>query len=68
MLEHDLSAPLCEAGGMEAQLNALYAEREMLHDALGTADAQDIIAMVHSLEAQCNDFYQEKEQESEVSK
>ena len=57
-----------EEGGMEAQLVSLYAEREMLQEALGTADASEIIAMVQSLEAQCNDLYSEKDQDKEDAK
>jgi hypothetical protein len=63
MPEHNSSDPLPEAGGMEAQLASLYAEREQLQDALGTADAGEIIAMVQSLEAQCNDLYLEKDED-----
>ncbi len=51
-----------DPGGMEAQLIALYAEREQLHEELGVSDAADIIAMVRSLEVQLNDLYQEKEE------
>ena len=61
MLEHNSLEGPGEIGGMEMQLASLYSEREMLQEALGTADAADIIAMVQSLEAQCCDLYQEKE-------
>ena len=47
-------------GDMESQLRSLYAERERLHQALGTADAEQIIAMVRSLEEQLLDLYREK--------
>jgi hypothetical protein len=47
-------------GDMESQLRSLYAERERLHQALGTADADKIIAMVRSLEEQLLDLYREK--------
>lgn len=48
-------------GGLEPQLVALYAEREALHAALGVSDADDVIALVRSLEAQLADLYNEKE-------
>ncbi|MDX2017910.1 MAG: hypothetical protein SFY95_09785 [Planctomycetota bacterium] len=44
-------------GGMEEQLVALYAEREMLASELGVADADEIIDMVRNLEAQLHSFY-----------
>ena len=47
---------------MEAQLGALYAERELLQRELGVSDADDIIAMVRSLEEQLADLYREKEE------
>ncbi len=43
-------------GGPIAQLHALYADRERLHRALGTADADAIIALVRSLDAQLVDL------------
>lgn len=46
---------------MEAQLSALYAEREALHEALGVSTAADVIQLVRSLETQLNDLYKEKE-------
>ena len=49
-------------GGMEAQLVALYAEREQLENELGVSDAGELIAMVRSLEAQLDDLYKEKEE------
>jgi len=47
-------------GDMESQLRSLYAERERLHQALGTADAELIIELVRSLEEQLLDLYREK--------
>lgn len=47
-------------GDMESQLNALYSEREKLHQALGTADADKIIELVRSLEEQLVDLYRER--------
>ncbi len=49
-----------DRGDMEAQLLSLYAERERLAQALGTADADQIIAMVRSLEEQLFDLYSAK--------
>ena len=48
-------------GGLEAQLHALYAERERLFRALGTADADAILAMIASLASQLRDVYAERE-------
>lgn len=48
-------------GGMEAQLIALYADREQLENELGVSDAGELIAMVRSLEAQLADLYKDKE-------
>lgn len=47
---------------MEAQLRSLYADRERLHRALGTADPDAIIAMVRSLEAQLLDLYTDRDE------
>ncbi|MBT8492763.1 MAG: hypothetical protein KJO07_06855 [Deltaproteobacteria bacterium] len=47
-------------GDMESQLRSLYEERERLHQALGTADADKIIELVRSLEEQLLDLYREK--------
>jgi hypothetical protein len=44
-------------GTLEAQLQDLYAQRQELQRALGTADSRAIIAMVRSLEAQLRDLY-----------
>lgn len=45
---------------MPAQLHDLYHERARLFAALGTADADEIVAMVRSLEAQLVDLYGER--------
>lgn len=45
---------------MEAQLRSLYAEREKLFTALGTADADTLIALVRSLEAQLVELYADR--------
>lgn len=42
---------------LEEQLQALYAEREVLADELGVMDAEDVIGMVRNLEAQLADLY-----------
>lgn len=44
-------------GSMEAQLIALYAQRERLAQELGTADPAAIVKMVRSLEEQLEDLY-----------
>lgn len=44
-------------GSLEAQLRDLYAQRQELQRALGTADSKAIIAMVRSLERQLVDLY-----------
>jgi len=54
------SVPHTEAD-MERQLDALYAEKELLFQELGTADAERIVAMVRSLERQLNELYAERE-------
>ena len=54
-------------GGLVAQLHALYAERERLHATIGTADADDIIALIASLEAQLIDLYGEKLEAAKAS-
>ncbi|HJL18292.1 MAG TPA: hypothetical protein RMH99_21695 [Sandaracinaceae bacterium LLY-WYZ-13_1] len=48
-------------GDLEAQLLTLYADRERLHRELGTADPDEILAMIRSLEAQLDALYREKE-------
>ncbi len=50
-----------EDGGLEAQLNLLYADRERLESELGTSDPDELVEMVRSLEAQLQDLYREKE-------
>ncbi|MBX2811746.1 MAG: hypothetical protein KTR25_08045 [Myxococcales bacterium] len=45
------------SGRMEDQLRDLYAQRQELQRALGTADSTAIIAMVRSLERQLEDLY-----------
>ncbi|MEO1483981.1 MAG: hypothetical protein AAFU77_17860 [Myxococcota bacterium] len=49
------------AGDLESQLIELYEEKRRLFKALGTADADAIIAMVRSLEAQLLDLYSSSE-------
>ncbi len=43
-----------------AQVEDLYAERQRLHDALGTANSAEIIAMIRSLEAQLLSLYEQR--------
>ena len=50
-----------EDGGMEAQLASLYAERELLEQELGTADASRIVRMIRSMEEQLIALYGEKQ-------
>ena len=50
---------------MEAQLNAVNQEREHLSANLGTADAEEIVAMVHNMEEQLKEFYRMKERNAE---
>ena len=45
------------SGTLEDQLKDLYAQRQELQRALGTADSSAIIAMVRSLERQLADLY-----------
>ncbi|GAB5540261.1 MAG: hypothetical protein RLO52_12750 [Sandaracinaceae bacterium] len=53
---------LPRAGGdLEAQLVSLYQDRAKLFRELGTADPDDIIAMVRRLEAQLVSLYEERE-------
>jgi len=47
-------------GDMEAQLCALYRERERLFQALGTADADQIMELISSLEEQLVSLYRER--------
>ena len=50
---------------MEAQLNALNKEREHLYAKLGTADAEEIVGMMHNMEEQLKEFYRMKERNAE---
>ena len=50
-----------EGTSAEAQLVALYGEREQLLDAIGVADANSILAMISSLESQLRSFYEARE-------
>ncbi len=58
--EIPLHNPLVVTGDMEQQLRSMYAERQQLVRALGTADAEAIIRMVRSMEAQLTDLYAQK--------
>lgn len=42
---------------LQQQLEALYAEREWLNSQLGTIDAESVVTMLQSLEAQLADMY-----------
>lgn len=42
---------------LEAQLQSLYRERELLNERFGVSSVDDIEAMVSNLEAQLKDFY-----------
>jgi hypothetical protein len=42
---------------LQQQLEALYAEREWLNNQLGTVDAESVVTMLQSLEAQLADMY-----------
>jgi len=42
---------------LQQQLEALYAEREWLNNQLGTFDAESVVTMLQSLEAQLADMY-----------
>ena len=42
---------------LQQQLEALYAEREWLNNQLGTFDAESVVTMMQSLEAQLADMY-----------
>ncbi|MCO4771931.1 MAG: hypothetical protein KDA24_18010 [Deltaproteobacteria bacterium] len=48
-------------GDMEAQLVALYEEKELLEQELGISSADLLIAMVRSMEEQLIALYTEKE-------
>ncbi|MCU0427065.1 MAG: hypothetical protein MUF71_15715 [Candidatus Kapabacteria bacterium] len=43
--------------GFDEQLQDLYREKELLETSLGISDAEDIIAMVRSLEEQLSALY-----------
>ncbi len=60
--EPDLQAdtPVAAVDNVAMQLHTLYADRQRLFRALGTADAGQIISMVRSLEAQLADLYAER--------
>lgn len=45
------------SGDITSQLEMLYQEREEMNNQIGCADANDVINMVRSLEAQLRDFY-----------
>lgn len=49
--------------GPQQQLASLYEERARLLEAIGTADADEIIAMIRSLESQLQALYEERMQE-----
>lgn len=48
------------AGDMTTQLEALYAERELLERSLGMSSAEDLVAAFRSLEAQLASLYDER--------
>ena len=50
-------------GDMEAQLVALYAEKELLERELGVSDAERLVLLVRSMEAQLVALYGDKEAE-----
>lgn len=45
--------------GFDEQLCALYAEKELLEKEIGVSSAEDVIAMIRSLEEQLNVLYAE---------
>jgi hypothetical protein len=47
-------------GGLEAQLDSLYEDRARLHRELGTADPDEIVAMIRNLEDQLLELYRER--------
>lgn len=49
--------PEQEPGGILQQLQDLYREREFLDQELGVSDAESIIGLVRSMEAQLCDLY-----------
>lgn len=50
---------------LEEQLISLYREKELLEENLGFADAQQIIDMINSMNAQLVALYEEKDGEKE---
>lgn len=55
------SAGADPATSLELQLIDLYQERDRLQSQLGTADSDELCALVGNLEAQLRDLYQERE-------
>lgn len=53
------------AGNMQSQLVALYEEKRRLFEELGIADADEIISMIRSLEAQLVDLYAKLDEREE---
>ena len=47
---------------LELQLVDLYEQREHLEQEIGSANATEVVSMVHNLETQLRDFYREREQ------
>lgn len=61
---HPTTPALPRAAGtvdLEAQLDALYDDRLRLHQALGVSSADEIIALVRSMQEQLDDLYAERE-------
>ncbi len=56
-----MTDPKTIRGDMEAQLAALYKEKEVLERELGVSNADLLVAMVRSMEEQLVALYQEKE-------
>ena len=46
--------------GLKQQLEALYEERRRLHETVGTADADQLLAMIESLKQQLESLYDER--------
>ncbi|MCB1146407.1 MAG: hypothetical protein KDK41_02070 [Leptospiraceae bacterium] len=66
-MKDDQELDMESAGGIETQLDLLYAEKEELDRELGFSSASEIIETIRSLEEQLNDLYQEKESSSRLS-
>jgi len=47
---------------LELQLVDLYEQREHLEQEIGSANATEVVSMVHNLETQLRDVYREREQ------